>query len=156
MNDRLCPCCGTPLDGLSVRAGVPDALIGQPLPPGTDPYEENVIPLRPGECYVRALLEIPLCGTQSMQYCLWLHADDEVVRHAWETWNDDAAYAELSFTARLANRIEPWGLLGAEVTARVTDVSELPHITASADPVLARVLSEPQPYEVAVPARSGR
>ena len=46
--------------------------------------------------------------------------------------------------------VEP-GALGLQAHIGVRDISELPHIEAARHRVLARILTEPQPCEAAVP-----
>jgi hypothetical protein len=141
---------------LSVRAGLPDEL----LPDRAaicemfgDPYRQNFLPSADNDHFhIRALLRIPLIGKHpDMLYCIWVKVDGGTASYARAVWNDDSRYRKLTFTGRLANGVAPWGMLGAEVTAAVRDVGQLPHIESSPDRTLTRVLTEPQPYETAVP-----
>ena len=147
-----CSDCGGPA-GLSGRLGLPDGVDPARIPPGIDPYQENFMPLTRGECYMRALVRIPLVGKHpEMLYCVWLRASDADVRHVADVmWDDEPAYSRLTVRAVLANALPGLGFLGAQVTARVRDVAELPYVEESEDAGLARVLTEPQPYETAVP-----
>ena len=79
-----------------------------------------------------------------------IDAAEKDVMHAMKVWND-REYADLSIHGYLANTIPMYGCLGAQVHIGVRDVSQLPHVEAARHRVLARILTEPQPYEAAVP-----
>jgi hypothetical protein len=155
MTDYTCTCCGKPTNGLSARMGYPDTLVDYFRQHGDklDPYSADTMPsLTPGRAYIRALLHIPLIGKHpEMLYCVWVEAAEKAVRHAMDVW-DDREYADLSMHGYLANAIPGYGCLGAQVHIGVRDISQLPHIEAARHKALARILTEPQPYEVAVPA----
>jgi hypothetical protein len=154
---EICPCCGEAAAiPLQPRAGWPDALLSLPQAVRDmlgDPYTADTLPSpEDGRAWIRALLTIPLIGKHpEMVYCIWIDADEADVLQAMDVWNDDDAYAKVSMHGHLANAIEPWGLLGAEVTIGVRKPSELPHIESSPDRTLARILTEAQPYETALP-----
>jgi hypothetical protein len=155
MTTHTCTCCGKPTNDLSVRMGYPDALLDyvrQHGDPGGDPYSADTMPaLEDGRAYIRALLHIPLIGKHpEMLYCVWVEASEKDVKHAMDVW-DDAEYASVSMHGYLANTIPGYGCLGAQVHIGVRDVSQLPHIESARHKVLARILTEPQPYEAAVP-----
>jgi hypothetical protein len=154
MSTYTCTCCGKPTDGLSVRMGYPDALLDYYERHGDDhdPYSEDTMPSPdPGRAYIRALLHIPLIGKHpEMLYCVWVEASEKDVKHAMDVW-DDREYASVSMHGFLANTIPGYGCLGAQVHIGVRDISQLPHIEAARHKVLARILTEPQPYEAAVP-----
>jgi hypothetical protein len=151
-----CTCCGKPTSELSVRAGLPDAMLSLPQHVRDafgDPYTADTLPAeQDGRAYIRALLRIPLTGKHpEMLYCLWVEASENDVRHAMDVWNDDDEYAKVSMHGYLANRVASYGLLGADLTIAVRDPSQLPYIDSSSDRTLTSILTEPQPYEMAVP-----
>jgi hypothetical protein len=151
MTDHSCAVCGGDAGPLSVRFGVPGALTGHSLDDARA-YDASMMEHPEGQWYIRALLYIPLTGGHEMLYCVWVQVAGDVGRKLHETWDDDETYAGLRFIGTLANPLPGYGLFGAEVVAAVGDPENLPRIESSADPVLGRIMTEPQPYETAVPA----
>jgi hypothetical protein len=148
---ETCQCCGAPTGGLSIRLGEPDDPDHGPWPDGLNPYRAECSFRGVGNEYFRALLEIRLCGKHTLLYCVWVRTDDVNGRKCRGAWWEPDIYAGLRFTGRMASRIGPWGLLGAEVAVAVRDPATLPRIESSPDPVMNRVLRDAWPYETAVP-----
>jgi hypothetical protein len=157
MTTHTCTCCGKPTnDPTSARFGLPDALLAMPESLRReigDTWNDDTLPSPvDGRAYIRALLHIPLIGKHpEMLWCVWVEASEKDVKHAMDVW-DTRDYADVSMHGYLANTIPGYGCLGAQVHIGVRDISQLPHIEAARHKVLNRILTEPQPYEAAVPA----
>jgi hypothetical protein len=102
--------------------------------------------------FIRALLPIRLEGGHRLTYGVWIGVHPAQLQEAFAVWwGDGPAYLDLRLDGRLANQIEPWGLLGAPVVATVRDPDETPYCATSDDPLLTRVLSETWPHDEALP-----
>lgn len=106
-----------------------------------DPTQASMIRVDDGSCYLRALLVVNLRDGRAVTYGLWVEVSREDLRRANEVW-DEPTYADLTLTAHIANHIEPWGLLGAEVNIAVRSIDEAPYCVASSDDALAGVLTQ--------------
>ncbi len=106
-----------------------------------EPTQASMIHVDNGSCYLRALLVVNLRGGGSVTYGLWVEVSREDLRHTNDIW-DQPTYADLSLTGRVANNIEPWGLLDAHVDIAVRSVDEAPYCVASHDDALAGVLTQ--------------
>lgn len=156
----------------SVRYRLPDRLTewGKKADPealaeiaGTDVlYPWSVPGVELTDPVIRVRLSIPVTGTRGHWLSVvWADLDREsgpgyaeaMLSHAS---GDTSRYAALILRGTLANAIDGYGFLGAEVTATVPDPGQLPVITGSADEALSRVLAEPQPHETAIPAYARR
>lgn len=97
-----------------------------------------------GDCFLRALLPVPLTGGHEYHFGVWLEVSEAMISHAAEVW-DEPDYATLVVNGRLANSVPPWGrsVLGAPCRAVVRSLNELPYIEWSSQPALARILHHP-------------
>jgi hypothetical protein len=100
-------------------------------------------------CFVRALLRVRLTGGHALTYGVWLGVDPRLFSSIFEAWWEPS-YADLQISGRLANAIEPHGVLGAPVEARVRHVDEAPYCERSSDPSLDRLLRDEWPHEIAL------
>jgi hypothetical protein len=96
--------------------------------------------------FVRSLVPVQLSGGHLVTYGVWIEADEEAVQHAHSEWNA-ATYSDLVIQGRLANKLAPWGLYGAEVTARPRETNEIPYVSSSSDLSMQAVLNEVWPHE---------
>ncbi|MFF9768186.1 DUF2199 domain-containing protein [Streptomyces sp. NPDC014636] len=141
-----CACCGDTLsDGHRIDVGfnLPDATLRVPEETRHHLGVRALLRVDGVGCFVRCLLPISLTHATELVLGMWLEVDDATLRRAEEVW-EAPEYADFTFRGRIANRIRPWGdeLVGAEVTARVADVEELPCIVTGHDPAVARLLEE--------------
>jgi hypothetical protein len=114
-----CGCCGATLpdepDSIRLRIALPDAAHETPhstLPDGAV--------LVDGAAYVRCLLPVALSGGLELVLGTWLRTGDST----------------------LANDIDPFDLLGAQVTTTVRQADEPPWVDGSADEGVREVLTE--------------
>jgi hypothetical protein len=91
--------------------------------------------------FVRVLLPVSLTGGDRLTFGLWLSISPDQFRHAFEQWWAPS-YPDLVLEGRIANDIQPWGLLARPATATVKDVDATPHLTSSGDALTERVLSD--------------
>lgn len=89
--------------------------------------------------FVRALLPVQLSGGHSVRFGVWvgIHPDD--LQHAARIWWRPE-YADLRLRGRLANAVEPWGMLAAPVEIAVVDPDVAPWCVRSDDEMLSAVL----------------
>ncbi|MER5185728.1 DUF2199 domain-containing protein [Streptomyces sp. NPDC002896] len=167
MNTPLvsCSCCGEPLPDerrIDVRFNLPDAALTAPEDARHSPGPAALLRVDGVGSFVRCLLPVRLTHETELVLGVWLEVADATLRDVHAVW-DDPAYVELTLRGTIANAIRPWGeaLLGAPVTARVSDPGELPYLVAGHHPTAARVLEDiwdrdyvlsrfPQPLPVAV------
>jgi hypothetical protein len=98
--------------------------------------------------FIRALLPIHLEDDHTLTYGVWIGVHPAQLQEAFAVWwGDNPAYLDLRLDGRLANRIDPWDLLGSPVVATVRSPDETPYCVSSEDPVLARVLTHPWPHD---------
>jgi hypothetical protein len=103
--------------------------------------------------YVRALFPIHLDDGSSVTFGMWLDVSLTDFNRAVEVWFG-AAYGDLALNGRIANAIPPWGkqLLERSCSARVLIDDQIPYVTASDDPLVHRLLTEPSPAAEVVAA----
>jgi hypothetical protein len=116
------------------------------------PNESVMLQLDGFGAFIRCLLPVHLEGKHQLTYGVWVGVHPKQLQEAFAVWWDDLpAYADLRLDGLLANRIEPWGLLGAPVVATVLNPEETPYCTSSEDPTLSHVLTHTWPHDEALP-----
>lgn len=162
MSSDPCPSCGRPTDvhDQHIRFQLPTPIFDQPdweQLPGLwmshkTPTESVMLQADGFGAFVRSLMPIQLEGGHKLTYGVWVGVHPTHLKEAFAIWwDDDPAYMDLRLDGRLANRIEPWGLLGAPVVATVINADETPYCTSSEDPLLARVLTNTWAHDEALP-----
>ncbi|MER5887479.1 DUF2199 domain-containing protein [Streptomyces sp. NPDC001941] len=141
-----CSCCGDPLDDsrrIDVGFNLPDAALGVPEEARHHLSVRALLRVDGAGCFIRCLLSVRLTHDTELVLGMWLEVDEATLRRADELW-EAPGYAGFAFRGRIANVIRPWGedVLGAEVTARVADVDELPYLVTGHSPAAARLLEE--------------
>ena len=91
--------------------------------------------------FIRALLPVQLADGHSVTYGVWVGVRPDDLRRAFEVWQQPE-YQNLQIHGRLANRVEPWEILGKPVQLAVKSPNETPVCIASEDDLLHRVLTE--------------
>ncbi|MEU0093101.1 DUF2199 domain-containing protein [Kribbella sp. NPDC006257] len=159
MPNAPCPTCGRPVDehDRNVRFTLPTPLFELPdwrQAPGLwmsheTPTESVMLQAEGVGAFIRAVLPIRLADDHRLTYGVWVGVPPDLLQEAFAVWwGDNPAYKDLRLTGVLANKVLPWGLLGAPVVATVEDVEATPYCTESADPMLARVLTEVWAHDV--------
>jgi hypothetical protein len=145
-----CGFCGRPLNAhdLHFRFRFPD-VVAERLEAGLDlseiagdPDHDDAINV--GDAwFVRVLLRIRLVDGARVTFGTWLEVDLEELRSVEEIWTTPE-YVRVVLHGCLANAVPPWGdeVLGVPATATVPDVDQPPHVTASDDGLLSRVIDE--------------
>lgn len=138
-----CSCCGdllTDTDRIDARFGLPDVALGASKWARRHVNGGLLRVLGRGR-FVRCLLPVQLSGGLELVLGTWMQISGSDLRRAYASW-EKPAYAELRLTGTLANGIMPWGddLLGADLTAVVRNIDEVPYADASTNPLLSRVL----------------
>ncbi|WP_157630318.1 DUF2199 domain-containing protein [Kribbella catacumbae] len=162
MPTETCPTCGRPTDAHDrhIRFQLPTPLYDLPdweQLPGLwmshqTPTESVMLQADGFGAFVRALLPVQLEGGHKLTYGVWVGVHPDQLQQAFAVWWDDSpAYLDLRLDGRLANRIDPWDLLGVPVVATVLDQDTTPVCTSSDDPLLTRVLAETWPHDEALP-----
>lgn len=103
-------------------------------------------------CFVRAQLPIKLTGGYSLTYGVWVCVHPDDLQHAFKIWWSPE-YDDLRLAGYLANRIEPWDVLGKPIEIAVRNSDQNPWCESSTDPVLASILSEEWDHTTVLPAR---
>jgi hypothetical protein len=114
---------------------------------GADATSSVMMQLDGVGAFVRALLPVKLTGGYTITYGVWVDIQPSELRSVFDTWWTPA-YKDLKLTGRLANSIEPWGLLGAPVRLEVLDADSTPYCLASTDARLNRVLDSEWDHEL--------
>ena len=145
-----CASCGRPTSTheRNIRFRLPEPVLDSELQeraPGTwlagtdaDQAVMMVVPEIGG--FLRALLPVTLVGGDTVTYGVWVAVSPEDLHHAFDVWWAPA-YADLRIEGYVANRVEPWGLLGAPVVLEVRDVDVTPYCVASPVEDLQEVLT---------------
>jgi hypothetical protein len=157
----LCPTCGRALDlhDRHVRFELPDPVLAMPdrqTTPGTwmshERARESVMMQVPNVgAFVRALLPVRLTDGHRVTFGVWLAINPAVLPSVMDVWWEPE-YRDLQLTGRLANAIEPWGLLAAPVEAGVRDPEETPYCERSSHELLDRVLHDEWPHDMVLGA----
>lgn len=101
--------------------------------------------------FVRALLPVRLTGGFTVTYGVWIGVHPEDLQRAFRVWHKPE-YQDLRLNGRLANVVQPWGLLAAPVDLAVRDPEHTLYCVSSPDSVLAGVLGEEWPHETVLDA----
>lgn len=149
MTASTCPSCGRELTAheRDVRFSLPDPVLNLPEREETDGFwmsgpsaSESVMMQVPAMgAFVRALLTVQLTGGYSVRFGVWVGVHPNDLQHAAKVWWKPE-YAELRLSGRLANAVEPWGMLAAPVELAVLDSDVSPWCVASSDELLSAVL----------------
>lgn len=155
-----CPSCGEPTceHDRHARFLLPDAVRRLPKQLKTrgvwsshrTPFESVLIRVRNGGHFVRGLLPVSLTGGYTATYGIWVEVSPEDFKRVHRVWFKPA-YADLTIEGSLANELQPWGISGTQVGLVVKNPDEIPYCATSADPRLARVLTEVWPAEDVLP-----
>jgi hypothetical protein len=156
MVDKQCALCGRDVSAhdRQVRFRLPQPVLDSPerdQGPGAwvshGDAESSVMMQVPSiGAFVRALLPVRLTGGHAVTFGVWVGVHPDDLQRAFAVWWEPE-YAGLRIDGYLANRIEPWGLLGAPVRLEVRDPDQTPYCAASPDSVLSRVLDGEWPHE---------
>jgi hypothetical protein len=147
MSGLACSCCGNPVDPahLDARFELPDAVMELPAEQRRDRTwgGDYLLQVQGVGAFVRCLLRVELSHESSVTFGTWLSVHPDDLRRAHQLW-DDPRYAELTLEGYLGNAIEPWGqaIYRAPARAVVRNVAHVPYLVESADPDLARVISQ--------------
>jgi hypothetical protein len=114
------------------------------------PRESVMMQVNGVGAFVRVLVPVHLDGGYQVTYGAWLGIHPAQLQPTFEVWWAPE-YADLRLEGRLANTIEPWGLLGAPVIATVRNPDETPYLTDSPDPEMADLLTKTWPHEQVLP-----
>ena len=152
-----CPDCGRPLDSHDqhVRFALPDAVLAAGLTAGSEdvwiagesPRQADFMAAKGVGFFVRSLVPVQLTGGHLVTYGVWIGADEEVVQYAHSEWNA-RTYSNLVIEGRLANKLPPWDVYGAEVIATPRDANEVPYVGSSSNSSMQAVLDEVWPHEL--------
>lgn len=91
--------------------------------------------------FVRVLLPVALVGGDTVTFGLWLGISPDDLQRAFATWWEPG-YVDLVLDGRIANDVQPWGLLARPALAVVRDPDETPYLTSSSDPAVHDVLTK--------------
>ena len=110
------------------------------------PNESVMMQLDGMGAFIRVLMPVRLDGGYNVTYGVWLGVHPSQLQEAFAVWWEPA-YTDLRLDGRLANTVEPWGLLGSPVIATVRNLEETPYCTESTDPLMSSVLNDEWPHE---------
>jgi hypothetical protein len=160
MSEERCTNCGRAKDAHDrhVRFSLPTPVSDLPereSTPGTwlshaTPRESVMMQVNGVGAFVRVLLPVRLEGGYQVTYGAWLGINPDQLQETFAAWWAPE-YPDLRLDGRLANTIEPWGLLGAPVTATVRDPDQTPYLTESTDPQLAAVITTTWSHDEVLP-----
>ena len=114
------------------------------------PRESVFLEAREIGSFVRALLPVQLSGGYTVTYGVWVGVPSDELRRAFDVWFTPD-YPDLVLDGLLANAVQPWGLLGAEVRTEVRDADATPYCCSSPSADLAGVLRTVWPHEEVLP-----
>lgn len=121
-HDAGCACsvCGAAIADLPIdfAYSLPDCVFDQP-PSERSPRCNADFAEFGGRKFVRALLPVPVVGSEEFRYGVWIEVDQDDFIRIVQAWDDAAIYPALTFRGVLANAIEPFGAktVGIEVEA---------------------------------------
>lgn len=101
--------------------------------------------------FVRVLLPVALVGGDTITFGVWLGVHPDDLRLAFETWWEPD-YADLVLDGRIANDVQPWGLLARPAHAVVRDPNQTPYLTSSEDTMTHDVLTKEWPHAEVIDA----
>lgn len=96
--------------------------------------------------FVRALLPVQLTGGSTVTFGVWVGVHSDEMRRAFGVWFEPE-YPDLVLNGFLANKVEPWGLIGAPVQLKVRDADQTPYCSSSSDADFSSVLRNMWPHE---------
>jgi hypothetical protein len=142
-----------------VRFSLPDPVLQLPdreRTPGTwmshaEPRSSVMLQVPGVGRFVRVLLPVALTGGFTVTFGLWLGVAPADANRALEQWWAPT-YPDLVLEGRIANDVQPWGLLGRPATAVVRDPDQTPYLDSSPDIETQRVLTEPWPHDAVLDA----
>ncbi|RJQ79013.1 DUF2199 domain-containing protein [Pseudonocardiaceae bacterium YIM PH 21723] len=153
-----CTTCGRALDdhARDIRFGLPDPVLEVPenLRAEHTWQTDDMMTVDGIGAFMRVLLPVRLTGGFEVTFGTWIGVRPLELERAFAIW-PTREYADFAVNGWLANRIDPWGLLGIPLTASVRDVNQIPYITGSSDPFLDHLLQERVPVEPVVEAWPG-
>lgn len=148
--------CGRSRDSHNrhVRFRLPDPVLRAPereRTPGTwmshaDAVSSVMLQVPGVGSFVRVLLPVTLLGGDTVTYGVWLGVHPDDLQRAFREWWTPMCL-ELVLEGRIANDVQPWGLLAKPATAVVRNPEETPYLAHSMDPVAERVLTQEWPHE---------
>jgi len=136
-----CETCGARASLLDRAYQAPDCVWAQPVDERSS--RNNVDFAELGERrFVRGLLPVPLANGEEFRFGVWLEVDEQTFDEVVASWNDEARYPDLRFTATVANAVVPWQdrILGAHVDVGVRDPNARPFVSAARAPWLQAVV----------------
>lgn len=95
--------------------------------------------------FVRVLLPVSLVGGDTVTFGLWLGVHPDDLQRAFREWWAPT-YTDLVLEGRIANNVEPWGLLARPAVAQVRDPNQTPYLTSSTDSLTGQVLTKEWPH----------
>lgn len=131
--------------------GLPDKLLGPP--PGFEDRIatcDQICMVVGAVAWVRAYIDVRLAGGGTFGIATWLEIEWEALPPVLAAWEDPKAYPSLQIDGWLGNGLRYWGreeTFGAPARATVLDPDQLPTISSSSDPLLARILGEEWPAD---------
>jgi hypothetical protein len=98
--------------------------------------------------FVRSLVPVRLTNDHMVTFGVWIQLpDQQSMDRIGQLWNA-SSYLDLVIEGRLANRIAPWDIYGAEVTAVPRSKTEIPFCVASPNSSLQAVLADYWPHDL--------
>ena len=151
--EHTCDGCGHELQrrDLAVRIHLPDIL--REPPPGFEAVTATCdeICMVVGQCaWVRVTIPVRLAGGGVFGIGTWLEIEWKALPGVLAVWADPDAYRKLEIDGWLANGLPYWGqeeTYRMPARASVPAAGQLPVITASSDPLVARIISDEWPLE---------
>ena len=156
--DATCPTCGRPLDehDRHIRFKLPEPVLDIPAEEREAITWGNdvVMMVKDLGAFVRILLPVQLSGGYTVTYSAWLGVRPDDLRHAWEVWTDNVAYAELRLSGFLANMLPAWEdeTYKKPLETAVLNVEHTPYAVDSSDAFMHRVLHDEWPHELVLTA----
>jgi hypothetical protein len=96
--------------------------------------------------FVRVLMPVRLLGGDTLTFGLWLGVHPEDLQRTFKEWWAPT-YPNLVLDGRIANDVQPWGLLAKPASAVVRNPDETPYLAASTDALTEQVLTQEWPHE---------
>jgi hypothetical protein len=114
----------------------------------TDPDANRAVMMQIPDlgAFVRVLLPVHLTGGYTLTFGLWIAVHPDDLQRAFRVWWTPE-YSQFKLSGWLGNAVPPWGLLAAPVSAIVRNPDETPYCDESAEPTLARILTDEWPHE---------
>lgn len=143
--------CGRSRDAHNrhVRFKLPDPVLDTPLQertPGTwmshgDAVSSVMMQVPNVGPFVRVLLPVRLLGGDTLTFGVWLGVHPDDLQRAFKEWWAPT-YPDLVLQGRIANDVQPWGLLAKPATAVVRNPDQTPYLVGSVDRLTEQVLTE--------------